>query len=373
MSERATKKYMTSRVMRRTVTVAGTVVGSVVLLTGTLGLMSGTASAVPANTLYVTPGGSAGGNCASPATACANINYALSQAVAGDTIKVAAGTYDQTVAITIPVRLVGSGAGRTIINGAGIDPGGSYYGVLYVGTTGGAVSVNGFTFTNPYPYAYTGGEPEVVALADQNADDSVAITSDIISEGSSDPDADSDFPIGIDTFKNSATTTITDDTINGTFQGALLEDNGPVSFAHNKIKSLIAVTYDATTYPPEGLFFLSDLAGSLTGQNATSNKFLRYAGYGIIMEAGYSNGNCSDTPCNGSLSGTLSNNHFALGGASGAAAIALQAMNPGNDLTATLTDNRGYVTSPSQAISQQVSAGATLNVTQNGNTIRVRP
>ena len=55
------------------------------------------------------------------------------------------------------------------------------------------------------------------------------------------------------------------------------------------------------------------------------------------------------------------------------AAIALQAMNPGNDLTATLTDNRGYVTSPSQAISQQVSAGATLNVTENGNTIRVRP
>jgi len=358
--------------MRRAVTLAGTVAGTAVLLTGSLGLTSGTASAVPANTLYVTPGGSAGGNCASPATACANINYALSQAVAGDTIKVAAGTYDQTVAITIPVRLVGAGASRTILNGAGIDPGGSYYGVLYVGTTGGAVSVNGFTITNPYPYAYTGGEPEAVALADQNAGDSVVITDNVISEGSSDPDADADFPIGIDTFKNYATTTITNDTIDGTFQGALLEDNGPVSFAHNKIKNLIAVTYDAATYPPEGLFFLSDLAGSLTGQNATSNKFSHYAGLGILMEAGYTNGNCSDTPCNGSLSGTLSHNHFALGGASDAAAIDLQALNPGNDLTATLTDNRGYVTSPSQAISQQVSSGATLNVSESGNNIHVR-
>ncbi len=325
------------------------------------------------NTLYVSTAGTDSGSCGTPSTACATINYAISQSVAGDTIKVAAGTYNQTVAITVPIRLIGAGASRTTLDGSALDPGGSYYGVVYVGTTGGAVSVRGFTITNPYPYAYTGGEPEVVALADQNPRDSVAITNNVISEGSSDANADTDFPIGIDTFKNAATTTITKNVIDGTFQGALLEDNGPVSFADNSLKDLIAVTSDATTYAPEGLFFLSDLAGSLTGQDATGNSFSHYAGYGIIMEAGYSNGNCANTPCNGSLSGSLVQNHFALGGASGAAAIYLQSENPGNDLTASLTNNRGYVTDPSQAIVQQVVSGATLNVTESGNNIHVRP
>jgi hypothetical protein len=245
--------------------------------------------------------------------------------------------------------------------------------VVYVGTTGGAVEVSGFTITNPFPDAYTGGEPEAVALADTNPGDSVVITHNVITEGASDVTADTDFPIGIDTFKNAATTMISHNTISGTFQGALLEDNGPVSFANNKIKNLIAVTSDAVTYAPEGLFFLSDLSGSITGQNATHNQFSHYAGYGIIMEAGYSNGNCTDTPCNGSMAGTLANNRLALGGASGAVGIDLQSEFNGNDLTVSLTDNHGFVTAPSQAIVQQATEGATISVTQTGDHIAVHP
>src|SRR5580658_4878039 len=246
---------MSSRITssRRTKRAVPMAAAAVIGLLGSVALVTGPAGATPANTLYVSTTGAASGSCASPSTACANINYAIGQAVAGDTIKVAAGTYDQTVAIGKPLRLIGAGSSSTKINGAGLDPGGTDYGVVYVGTTDGAVSVTGFTITNPFPYAYTSGEPEVVALADQNASDSVVISHDVISEGSSDPDATSDFPIGIDTFKNAASTTITDDTINGTYQGALLEDNGPVSFAHNTIKNLIAVTADATTYAPVGL------------------------------------------------------------------------------------------------------------------------
>ena len=281
------------------------------------------------------------------------------------------GTYAQTVQITKPVNLVGSGATHTILNGAGLDPGGSYYGVVYVGTTGGAVSVSHFTITNPFPYAYTGGEPEVVALIDQNASDSVSITHDVISEGSSDPDASTDFPIGIDTFKNAAATTIAHNTITGTFQGALLEDNGPAMFVHNKIRDLISNTAAPTTYPGEGLFFLSDLAGSITGQVATNNRFSGYAGYGVIMEAGYSNGNCTSTPCNGSISGSIERNSLALGGAAGAAGIVLQAQFAGNSLSATVTGNRGYVTSPTVAIMSQASSGATISGSTSGNHIRV--
>jgi hypothetical protein len=350
------------------------VAGTLVPLIGAIGVMSSTASALPPNTLYVSTTGSDTAGCGTtPSTACATVNMAIGNAVAGDTVKVEAGHYNQTVTIDKPIRLLGAGTGSTTLDGSGIDSNGPNYGVVYVGTTGGAVEVSGFTITNPFPDAYTGGEPEVVALADTNPSDSVVITHDVISEGATDVAADTDFPIGVDTFKNAATTTISHNTITGTYQGALLEDNGPASFANNKVKNLIAVTADAVTYPPVGLFFLSDLSGSITGQNASHNRFSHYAGFGIAMEAGYSNGNCTDTPCNGSISGTLANNRLALGGASGAVGIDLQSEFDGNDLTATLTDNHGYVTSPSQAIVQQATEGATISVTQTGNHIAVRP
>jgi hypothetical protein len=204
----------------------------------------------------------------------------------------------------------------------------------------------------------------------------VVITNNVLTEGTADTNAGVDYPIGIDTFKNAATTTISHNTISGTFQGALVEDNVPVSFANNQVKSLIANTDDSTdpptVYPPDGLFFLSDLSGSLTGQNATHNKFSHFAGFGIAEDAGYSNGNCTDNPCNGSLSGTISHNHFALGGASGAAAISLDSQFVGNNLTAAVDNNGGYVTSPSQAIDVEADGGTT-DVTQNGNHIAVHP
>ncbi len=360
----------TSRGITRTlVMAAGTLVG----LVGSLVAVSGTAEAGPPNTLYVSTTGSDAGNCTAPATACATINGAIGKAVAGDTIKVAAGTYDQTVAVDKAVRLVGAGASKTIVNGAGIDPGGTTYGVLYVGSTGGAVSVSGFTFENPFPYAYTSGEPEIVALADPNAGDTVVLSNNVIVEGTSDPNDTTDFPIGIDTFKNAAATTVNANTISGTFQGALFEDNGPVAFTHNKVMNLIANTSGPTTYSGEGLFFLSDLAESITQQNASSNTFSHYAGLGIIMEGGYDNGNCSNVPCNGSISGTISKNHLALGGASDGVGIDLQSEFNGNNLTATVTNNKGYVTSPSQAIVEQATNGATISVVQGGNAIKVRP
>ena len=328
------------------------------------GLLSGTASAT-ANTLHVATTGTDTGNCQTHP--CKTIQYAVNQAIPGDTVKVAAGTYHETVAITSAIQLVGAGAKTTKITGQGLDTVGPVYGVVYVGDVGGAASVSGFTIANPYPYSYTGGEPEVVALADQNASDSVAITNDIISEGTADTSRGSDFPIGIDTFKNTAHTTISHNTIVGTFQGALLEDNGPVLFENNTVKNLIA----NSPYPAEGVFFLSDLSGSLTGQIATSNTFTGYAGFGLIMEAGYNNGNCSTTPCNGSIAGRFVNNVFALGGATGAVGIDLSSQFAGNNLTATVTGNHGYVTTPDKALVTSATNGATISVTQSNNHIAV--
>ncbi len=321
---------------------------------------------------YVSPSGSDVGSC--PKTApCKTINYAITQAPSGGTVLVEPGTYHQTVAITKPVSVLGSGADKTTIDGAGIDPSASsVYGVVYVGPAGGSVTVSKFTITNPYPFSYTGGEPEAVALADPNSGDQVTITDNTITEGTADSGSGTDFPIGIDTFKNYASTTITDNAISGFFQGALLEDNGPATVSDNSFRQLIANSSGGTTYPAEGLFFLSDLAGSITGQNATDNSFTDYAGYGIAASAGYNNGNCSTTPCNGSLSGALTSNSFDLQGASGAAAISLSSQFSGNNLTMDLRDNRGAVTSPDDSIDVVATNGGTTSISEQSNNIRVR-
>ncbi len=341
-------------------------------------LSSGVAAA--ATTRYVSTSGTDSGNCSS--TPCKTVNYALSQASPGDTIQVAAGTYNQTIDVEKPITLVGAGQGKTIIDGKGLDTTGTDYGVIHVGTIspGGTVNIYDFTFTDPYPYTYTGGEPEAVALADATSTDHVNFFLNGVTEGTADPNSGTDFPIGIDTFKNAANTIVQYNSLSGFFQGALLEDNGPVSFTQNYLSGMIANS-DTTTSPPtaysaEGVFFLSDLSGSITGQSATSNVFTGYSGLGVIMEAGYNNGNCSTTPCNGSISGTVNGNSFALGAASDsqgpASAIALTSKYAGNMLTATVANDTGYVTSPDTAISAQAESGGSMSLNESNDPITVK-
>jgi hypothetical protein len=347
---------------------------------------------------HVSTTGSDTGNCVS--SPCATIDYALSKATPGETIHVAAGSYNQTVDITKAINLMGAGAASTTINGDGLDPYAmdtGLYGVVYVGNAGGQVTVNGFTITNPFPYSYTGGEPEAVALADTNAGDNVNIVNDTITEGTKDPDAGTDFPIGIDSFLNAATTTISGDTISGFFQGALLEDNGPATVSGDHFKKLISNTDDSTdpptVYAAEGLFFLADEGGTYGGQVATGDSFSKYSGDGIDEDAGYSGGYV--TPgcvANGSIQTELSNNTFALKSGPAGDGIFLSASGTGNSLTGSVDGNTGHVTAPSTAMEiQSVSptptppdtdcapysstsgGGGTMDVTQNNDNITVTP
>jgi parallel beta-helix repeat protein len=92
---------------------------------------------VAAATLCVAPGGA--GGCQS------SIQAAVTAAAAGDTINVAAGTYNGNISITKAVSLVGAGAASTIINA---DSTLQKEGVTVDGVTSGQTMVSGFTIQN---------------------------------------------------------------------------------------------------------------------------------------------------------------------------------------------------------------------------------
>jgi parallel beta-helix repeat protein len=97
---------------RRSLAVLG---AAAVVAMATLVLGSGVAGA-SSRVLYVSTAGSNGGNsCQTKAQPCKTIDFALSVAPSGGTIKVEAGTYAEQVTITKPVTILGAGDAQTII------------------------------------------------------------------------------------------------------------------------------------------------------------------------------------------------------------------------------------------------------------------
>lgn len=70
-------------------------------------------------TRYVATTGTDSGKCAKSAAPCRTIEYAVTHAAAGDTIMVAAGTYQEVVTISINLTLVGHDASDTLLDGGG--------------------------------------------------------------------------------------------------------------------------------------------------------------------------------------------------------------------------------------------------------------
>jgi hypothetical protein len=79
-------------------------------------------SAMASNTWYVDGvNGSDNNNCKSSQHACKTIGHAISLASSGDSIMVSAATYRENLTIGFSLKIVGSGASTTIIDGGGVN------------------------------------------------------------------------------------------------------------------------------------------------------------------------------------------------------------------------------------------------------------
>lgn len=98
------------RITTVVVTILGTGIG--------LSLLSSGPAYAAGTTRYVALSGSnAENDCTDPDSPCATITYAVGQAAPGDTISLAAGTYQQSATIRISLTVTGAGSDQTIIEG----------------------------------------------------------------------------------------------------------------------------------------------------------------------------------------------------------------------------------------------------------------
>jgi hypothetical protein len=100
-------------------------------------------TAVASATWYVNGvSGSDSNNCASPTNACKTIRHAVSLAVSGDMIRIAAAIYKENFTVGKSLNISGSSAGTTIIDGAGVRT------VVTISNTTAHVTLSNLTIRN---------------------------------------------------------------------------------------------------------------------------------------------------------------------------------------------------------------------------------
>jgi hypothetical protein len=100
-------------------------------------------NALASSTWYVDGvNGGDNNNCKTPQTACKTIGHAISLASSGDSIMVAAATYKENLTIRIGLKVIGSGATTTIIDGSCVNR------VLTISSPSANVTLSKFTIQN---------------------------------------------------------------------------------------------------------------------------------------------------------------------------------------------------------------------------------
>jgi hypothetical protein len=116
-------------------------------------LVLASTTALASSTWYVDGvHGSDNNNCKSPQTACKTVGHAISLAHSGDSIKVAPATYtDNTLTIRFSLKIIGSDASTTIIDGGGVNT------VVTISNANAHVALSKLTITKGFAYVVGGG------------------------------------------------------------------------------------------------------------------------------------------------------------------------------------------------------------------------
>jgi hypothetical protein len=185
------------------------------------------ASTAMASTTWYVNGvsGSDSNNCMSAQTACKTIGHAISLASSGDSVMIAAATYTENLVIRVNLKLIGSGATKTIIDGGGI------YRVITIVDTAANVTLSKVTIRNGVE-AFGGG---IIS----SSSGTLTVTNSTISGNSAANSYSNAFGGAI---YNSGTLTINNSTLNGNsasgFSGSLggaIYNDGTLSINHSTL------------------------------------------------------------------------------------------------------------------------------------------
>jgi len=343
--------------------------GIVVSLLGALIMLS---SPALAGTWYVDGvNGDDGNNCKTKATACATIGHAISLAASGDTIRIAAATYQENLSIPFNLTLNGAKAATTIIDGTNtanvftvgsgisltlsnltIEKGVGYSGggginnsgtltvnnsLFYVNTalSGGAIlntgtaTISKASFNGNSPYFF--GRSASCGAIDNRS--TMTITSSTFDTNY----ANNNFTSG-GAICNGSTLTITGSTFsnnssegnNAGYGGAIFNYAGTLTVTNSSFSANSATTSGGAIYSQGGTVQISNSTFGTNPENIGGGGALSNAGSSVLIQnsivANSANGgNCagtitsdgynlsSDSTCNFSNSGDLNNKNPKLG------------------------------------------------------------
>lgn len=272
--------------------------------------------------------GSDSNNCMSSATACKTVGHAISLALPGDSIMVAAATYTENLTIAYSLTIVGSSAATAIVDGGGVNT------VVNISSAGANVTLSKLTIRNGSTQAPGGGISNSSTLTIDNCTISgnrvgstsshsfgnggggiynsgpLTINNSTISGNSATSYRSNAFGGGI---YNSGALTINDSAIFGNSAKSMLDSSYGGGISNNGTLTISNSTISSNT-----IFGPHARGGGINGSAALQNSIVAYSGggnpencYGTMTSNGYNLS--SDNTCDFNGTGDLNNTEPKLG------------------------------------------------------------
>ena len=255
-------------------------------------------TAAPAATVWYVDGvnGDDQNNCKSVQTSCATIGHSISQASSGDAVMIAPATYSENLTINISLKLIGSGANTTIIDGGrqrrvvsilnttaivGLSKVTIQNGVAAGG--GGILNWGTLTLTNSILSANTAASQSSAAGGGIYNGGKLTITNSTLSRNS----GTSNYLYG-GAIYNTGTLTITNSTLSGNTAYGYFGGGGGGIYNSSGSVTIINTTLSGNSAHASGGGGIYNSLGSVAINNATlsGNTAAGYKGGGIFVAKG---------------------------------------------------------------------------------------